>query len=96
MAERSTLPHGTLNLEGPMSLLHLPTIPVPPEVYRIDGCTCDGGLDWHLRICGIFRLPVDQVRESVAAAHQRMRGHSAKLTRQLQAELAALTKGPED
>lgn len=73
-----------------MSLLHLPTIPVPPEVYRVEGCTCDGGPDWHLKDCGIFRLPREQAQAAVAAAHQRMRDQTADLNRQLLAELAAL------
>lgn len=72
-----------------MSLLHLPTVPTPPEVSRVAGCSC-GGIDWHRQDCTIFDLPEGQAREAVAAAHQRLREHAEALTRQLRAEIAAL------
>jgi hypothetical protein len=75
-----------------MSLLHLPTIPVPPELSHVDGCSCSG-LDWHLQDCTIFSVPADQAMAAIAAAHQRMRDHADRLTRQLHAELATLRKG---
>lgn len=72
-----------------MSLLHLPTVPVPPEVSHVDGCSC-GGLDWHLQDCTIFGIPVEQAQEAIAATHQRLQERADALTRQLHAELAAL------
>lgn len=75
-----------------MSLLHLPVIPTPPEVSRVDGCSCKG-LDWHLKDCTIFGVPADRAQEAIAAAHQRLREHTDQLTRQLRAEIAAL-RGP--
>jgi hypothetical protein len=72
-----------------MSLLHLPSIPVPPEISHVDGCSCNG-LDWHLQDCTIFAAPKDQATAAIAAARQRMEDHAADLTRQLHAELAAL------
>lgn len=72
-----------------MSLLHLPVVPVPPEISHVNGCSCNG-LDWHLKDCTIFSIPVGQAQEAIAAAHQRLREHAEALTRQLHAELAAL------
>jgi hypothetical protein len=77
-----------------MSLLHLPVVPVPPEVSQVEGCSCRG-LDWHLQDCTIFSVPSEPAREAVAAAHQRLREHSDALTRQLRAELAALAQNRE-
>lgn len=74
-----------------MSLLHLPVVPVPPEVSQVEGCSCRG-LDWHLKDCTIFSVPSEQAKQAVAAAHQRLRDHSDALTRQLHAELAALAQ----
>lgn len=75
-----------------MSLLHLPSIPTPPEVSRVDGCSCKG-LDWHLNDCTIFSIPREQAEESIAAAHQRLWEYTEALNRQLHAELAALRRG---
>ncbi|MEU3282895.1 hypothetical protein [Streptomyces antibioticus] len=72
-----------------MSLLPLRSMPVPPEVARVDGCSCNG-VDWHLEDCTIFAVPKEQAAAAVAAAHQRMQDHADALTRQLHAELAAL------
>jgi hypothetical protein len=83
--------------EYPVSLLHLPSIPVPPEALRVEGCSC-GGLDLHPMNCTIFRLPSKQAQEAIAAVSQRLRERSAALTRQLMrehAELATL-RGPEE
>jgi hypothetical protein len=76
-----------------MSLLHLPSIPVPPEISHVDGCSCNG-LDWHLKDCTIFAVPKDQAMAAIAAARQRMEDDAAALTRQLHAELAALQVTP--
>lgn len=73
------------------SLLHLPTIPGPPEVSHVDGCSCNG-LDWHLKDCTIFSVPRERAAQAIATAHQRLRDHTAALTRQLHAELAAVAK----
>lgn len=75
-----------------MSLLHLPVIPTPPEVSRVEGCSCKG-LDWHLQDCTIFAVPRDQAQAAIAAAHQRLREHTDALNRQLHAEIAAVAKG---
>lgn len=72
-------------------LLSLPSIPVPPEVSRVEGCTC-GGLDWHRQDCTIFGLPEGQRAVAVDAAHQRLRDHTADLNRRLQAALCAATR----
>lgn len=77
-----------------MSLLHLPSIPTPPEVSRVEGCSCNG-LDWHLQDCAIFSVPRAQAQEAIADAHQRLDDHAAALTRQLHAELAALRDSEE-
>lgn len=77
-----------------MSLLHLPVVPTPPEVSRVDGCSCNG-LDWHLKDCAIFGIPREQAQAAIADAHQRLREHTEELNRQLHAELAAL-RGPEE
>lgn len=77
-----------------MSLLHLPVVTPPPEISRVDGCSC-GGIDWHLNDCTIFRVPKEQALAAIAAAHQRMQDHADGLTRQLRAELAAL-RGTEE
>jgi hypothetical protein len=69
-------------------------MPVPPEVTRVDGCSC-GGLDWHLQDCTIFSVPVGRAKEAIAATHQRLRDHTEELNRQLHAELAAL-RGTEE
>ena len=73
-----------------MSLLHLPVVPTPPEIARVHGCSC-GGIDWHLQDCTIFRMPTGQAQDAIAAAHKRIQDHCDELTRQLRAELAALT-----
>jgi hypothetical protein len=72
-----------------MSLLHLPAITPPPEISRVEGCSCNG-IDWHLTDCTIFSVPREQAQEAIAAARQRLQDHAAELTRQLHAELAAL------
>lgn len=74
-----------------MSLLHLPVVPVPPEVSQVEGCSCRG-LDLHLLDCTIFSVPREQGMAAIAAAHQRLWESADALTRQLQAELAALSE----
>lgn len=73
------------------SLLQVPTIPVPPEVSHVDGCSCNG-LDWHLKDCTIFSVPREQAAQAIATAHQRLQDRTAALTRQLHAELAAVAQ----
>lgn len=77
-----------------MSLLNLPTVTPPPEISRVDGCSC-GGLDWHLKECTIFTVSHGEAKEAVAAAHQRLRDFSDGLTRQLRAEVAASADQPD-
>jgi hypothetical protein len=72
-----------------MSLLHLPVVPTPPEVSRVEGCSCKG-LDLHLLDCTIFTVPREQATQAIAAAHRRIQDHTDALNRQLHAELAAL------
>jgi hypothetical protein len=72
-----------------VSLLHLPVVPVPPEVSRVEGCSCKG-LDLHLQNCTIFTIPREQATQAIAAVHQRLQDHADALTRQLHAELQAL------
>lgn len=76
-----------------MSLLHLPVVPTPPEVTRVEGCSCKG-IDWHVHDCTIFSVPPEQAMAAIAAAHRRIQDHTDALNRQLHAELAAL-KGEE-
>lgn len=72
-----------------MSLLHLPSIPTPPGVSHVEGCSCNG-LDLHLRDCTIFRVPAEEAKAAITAAHQRIEKYTDALNRQLHTELAAL------
>ena len=69
-------------------LLSLRSLPVPPEVARVQGCTC-GGLDWHAEGCGLFSVDKEQAAEAVAAAHRRLREHTDGLNDRLRTLIAA-------
>lgn len=77
----------------PEDPLDLTPRPIPPEVCRVQGCTC-GGIEWHHTGCSIFDLPEDQAAAAVDDARQRMLAYSAERTRNLHAALAALTTDP--
>lgn len=74
--------------------LPLRSIPVPPEVTRVEGCNC-GGVEWHLAeswgtpACSIWALPRDHVMAAIGESRARRRAFGAALDEKLRAALAA-------
>jgi len=70
----------------------LRTIPVPPEVTRVDGCDC-GGVEWHRSAgwsnpgCSIWNMPEAERMSAVIAAQDRQKAFTAALNVKLHARM---------
>lgn len=68
-----------------IDVLPLRAIEVPPEVYRMQGCDCGGGPEWHRCDCSVFSLSPEQIDAAAADARARIEEFDAGLTVKLRA-----------
>jgi hypothetical protein len=70
-------------------------IPTPPEVTRVEGCTC-GGFTFHAAPdrgkpgCGLFSMPWEQAKAAIEAAQDREQAYTGKLNARLREQEKAL------
>jgi hypothetical protein len=65
-------------------------IPTPPEVTRVEGCTCTGSLDLHEVRCGLFLMPWEQAKAAIEAAQDREQAYTGALNAKLREQEKAL------